>query len=314
MDLSRRNPVLPSALPPLRRSPITATTARRNLAFTKIFDRVGLVLAKTRIFDLLQPKGGPWYKNWRYIATGLVLVASGAYYVSHLEEVPFSPEAKIAEEAYQEMIEEYSTRLLKDDHPIAKVVLKVASDIINAAELADKADWTIHVVDAPEMPTALVLPGGKIFVLTGILPICMDEDGLAVVLGHEIAYISRKMEHEADHIVLILTARACYDPPKAVEFWERFAFIEDLFADDEEPPVMQLWRAHPATAERIKRIQARLEEAEAQCADMSCHVLQDELDRPNAMAAWIKRVVDKARAKAKRDVEELFRLDPVEFD
>jgi Zn-dependent protease with chaperone function len=26
--------------------------------------------------------------------------------------------------------------------------------------------------------------GGKIFVFTGILPICKDEDGLAAVLGH----------------------------------------------------------------------------------------------------------------------------------
>jgi Zn-dependent protease with chaperone function len=30
---------------------------------------------------------------------------------------------------------------------------------------------------------------GKVFVYTGILPICKDEDGLAAVLGHEIAHI-----------------------------------------------------------------------------------------------------------------------------
>ncbi|KAJ3365915.1 hypothetical protein GGF31_008195 [Allomyces arbusculus] len=261
-------------------------------------------------------------------------------------------EAKVAESVYQEMIEEYWPRLLKDDHPIAKVVLKVASDIINAAELADKADWTIHVIDAPEMPTALVLPGGRIFIFTGILPICVDEDGLAVVLGHEIAhqlarhgaeqlsienilaymrfvglaflfdvtkldvsaYFSRRMEHEADHIGLFLTARACYNPAKAVEFWERYAFIESLFADDEEPPMMQFWRTHPATSERIERIQARLEEAEAHSAETPCRLLQDEQDRPDGMGARIKRVVDKGRAKAKHDVEVLFRLDPVEFD
>ncbi|KNE61563.1 hypothetical protein AMAG_18647 [Allomyces macrogynus ATCC 38327] len=326
-----------------RLEPADATAPRRSLAFTKISVRA---------------KRGPWYKNWRFIATGFVIGGLGAYYVSHLNEVPISrrrrfislpseAEAKVAEAAYKEMTEEYWSRLLKDDHPIAQVVHKVASDIINAAELADKADWTIHVVDAPEMPTAFVLPGGKIFVFTGILPICEDEDGLAVVLGHEIAhqlarhtaeqlaienilmslglaflfdltvpdaYFARKMEHEADHIGLFLTARACYDPAKAVEFWERFAFIEDLFADDEEPLVMQFWRTHPVTTERIERIQARLEEAEAHCAETSCHLLKDEVDRPNEMGAWIKRVVDRARGKAKHDVEVLFRLDPVEFD
>lgn len=30
---------------------------------------------------------------------------------------------------------------------------------------------------------------GKVFVYTGILPICKDEDGLAAVLGHEIAHV-----------------------------------------------------------------------------------------------------------------------------
>ena len=30
---------------------------------------------------------------------------------------------------------------------------------------------------------------GKVFVFTGILPICQDEDGLAAVLSHEIAHV-----------------------------------------------------------------------------------------------------------------------------
>ena len=30
---------------------------------------------------------------------------------------------------------------------------------------------------------------GKVFVFTGILPLCRDEDGIAAVLGHEIAHV-----------------------------------------------------------------------------------------------------------------------------
>jgi len=30
---------------------------------------------------------------------------------------------------------------------------------------------------------------GKVFVFTGILPLCQDEDGIAAVLGHEIAHV-----------------------------------------------------------------------------------------------------------------------------
>lgn len=33
------------------------------------------------------------------------------------------------------------------------------------------------------------LSSGKVFVYTGILPICKDQDGLAAVLGHEIAHV-----------------------------------------------------------------------------------------------------------------------------
>ena len=33
---------------------------------------------------------------------------------------------------------------------------------------------------------AFVLPGGKVFVFTGILPVTQNENGLATVLGHEV--------------------------------------------------------------------------------------------------------------------------------
>lgn len=36
----------------------------------------------------------------------------------------------------------------------------------------------------PAPNCSFVLPGGKIFVFTGILPITQNEDGLAVVMGH----------------------------------------------------------------------------------------------------------------------------------
>ena len=47
--------------------------------------------------------------------------------------------------------------------------------------------WQVFVVDNPQR-NAFVLPGGKIFVFTGILPIVQDEDGLAAVLGHEVGH------------------------------------------------------------------------------------------------------------------------------
>jgi len=49
-------------------------------------------------------------------------------------------------------------------------------------------DWEFVVIEAP-IANAFVLPGGKVCVFTGIIPICKDEIGLATVLSHEIGHV-----------------------------------------------------------------------------------------------------------------------------
>ncbi len=49
------------------------------------------------------------------------------------------------------------------------------------------AQWEFVMFDSPEA-NAFCLPGGKVGVYTGILPITKDEAGMATVLGHEIAH------------------------------------------------------------------------------------------------------------------------------
>lgn len=49
--------------------------------------------------------------------------------------------------------------------------------------------WETYVVDDPKTLNAFVIPGGKIFVFTGILPVAENQDGLATVLGHEVAHV-----------------------------------------------------------------------------------------------------------------------------
>lgn len=44
------------------------------------------------------------------------------------------------------------------------------------------------MIDDRQTKNAFVLPGGKIFVFTGILPVSANDDGLATVLGHEVAH------------------------------------------------------------------------------------------------------------------------------
>lgn len=47
--------------------------------------------------------------------------------------------------------------------------------------------WEFNVVDEPTV-NAWCMPGGKVVVYTGLLPVTQDEAGLALVMGHEIAH------------------------------------------------------------------------------------------------------------------------------
>jgi predicted Zn-dependent protease len=49
------------------------------------------------------------------------------------------------------------------------------------------AQWEFVLFDSQE-PNAFCLPGGKVGVYTGILPITQTEGGLAAVIGHEVAH------------------------------------------------------------------------------------------------------------------------------
>ncbi len=53
--------------------------------------------------------------------------------------------------------------------------------------LAKTFDWSVAVLDSAEA-NAFCLPGGKMAVYTGLLPVTRNDDAMAVVLGHEIAH------------------------------------------------------------------------------------------------------------------------------
>ena len=79
------------------------------------------------------------------------------------------------------------TPISKD--PAANALLQKVGRRIAAVAGADmpNAQWEFVVFDSKEA-NAFCLPGGKVGVYTGILPVTRDEAGLATVVGHEIAH------------------------------------------------------------------------------------------------------------------------------
>ncbi len=129
---------------------------------------------------------------------GVVALAGGAFYFSNIEYVPvtgrrrfnfISPEqeAELAKDQFKLVMQEFGDKVLPPDHPYSRVVNRVVSRLLPYAGLQG-LNWEVRVIDDRNVKNAFVMPGGKIFVFSGILPICAGDDGLAHVLGHEIGH------------------------------------------------------------------------------------------------------------------------------
>ncbi|KPM49535.1 M48 family metallopeptidase [Jiulongibacter sediminis] len=57
----------------------------------------------------------------------------------------------------------------------------------NYSEVIDGYQWQFNTVENDQL-NAWCMPGGKVCFYTGILPICQNDEGIAVVMGHEIAH------------------------------------------------------------------------------------------------------------------------------
>ncbi len=81
---------------------------------------------------------------------------------------------------------------MKEEVPISTnpqhnaLVQRVGEKIASVVDLPG-AQWEFVVFDSEEA-NAFCLPGGKVGIYTGILPITQSEEGLAVVIGHEVAH------------------------------------------------------------------------------------------------------------------------------
>jgi len=125
-----------------------------------------------------------------------VVVGSGLAY--GFEKVPISGrrrwnimnagvETWIGNQEYEQLLAEYERQIVDVNDPRARLVRKVMDRLIPTSGLMADKQWTIHLIES-EQQNAFVLPGGHVFVFAGILPACKNEDGVAVVLAHEMAH------------------------------------------------------------------------------------------------------------------------------
>lgn len=129
------------------------------------------------------------------LALGLLATTPACETISNFNAVPLEQDPVLGAEAYPELLEGETIISSGSDY---QTVVEMTDRLVRAAkesdpEIANLFEWEVKLVRRDDLVNAWCLPGGKMAVYTGILPVARDgsgdfETGLAVVMGHEIAH------------------------------------------------------------------------------------------------------------------------------
>lgn len=134
----------------------------------------------------------------------IALIMIAVYAVRGCQDGPFGrqqvvamnqqQESALGLEAFEQVMAE--SKVVNNTKDV-EIVKKVARRLIAATKSPEflaatktkevEFEWEVEVVQ-DEQVNAFCLPGGKIVVYTGILPVAVNEAGLATVMGHEISH------------------------------------------------------------------------------------------------------------------------------
>jgi metalloendopeptidase OMA1, mitochondrial len=105
-------------------------------------------------------------------------------------------ESALGIQAYREVL---SSQPTVRSGPEYELVRRCAARLAAATGDAGRGfSWEVSLIDGREV-NAFCLPGGKIAVYRGILPVARSEAGLAVVMGHEMAHAT--LRHGSERIL-----------------------------------------------------------------------------------------------------------------
>ena len=252
-----------------------------------------------------------------WLAAVMLFVGCSTVPITGRRQISFVPQSQLIASSMDSYNQLIAQSKLSHDPQKTQMVVTVGNRIAKSAEQFMRENgmekelqnyhWEFNLIEDDKTVNAFCMPGGKIAVYTGILPVTQDETGLAVVMGHEVAHAlanhggermsqllltqmgetglsmalskqpaqtkalmmqaygagtqigillpySRSHELEADHIGLVLMAKASYDPRAAIPFWQRMSE-----GGGQRPPAFL--STHPAPEKRIEDIRKELPEA-----------------------------------------------------
>ena len=141
------------------------------------------------------------------IAAALLLTSCGTVPITGRSQLNLVSDADVLQSSLTQYASFMSSATKSTQATQSAQVTRVGQRIAAATEAYLKANglasevknfaWEFNLVKSDEV-NAWCMPGGKIVVYEGILPVTQDETGLAIVLGHEIAHSVAK--HSAEQL------------------------------------------------------------------------------------------------------------------
>ena len=129
---------------------------------------------------------------------GLLMYSCSTVPLSGRNRISFVSESEMqsaAAQSYNALLKDPQTKVLNnaDANRVKQIGQKIARAVtsyMNANGYASQIEgfkWEFNLIDSKEI-NAWCMPGGKVAVYSGILPVTKDDAGLATVMGHEIAH------------------------------------------------------------------------------------------------------------------------------
>ena len=153
---------------------------------------------------------------------GFILNSCTSAPITQRKQLSIVPEAKLNAQAAQLYEKVKEKEKLSDDikslNLIKEIGKKMEDSISQYFENKDIPDptsnfqWEYILIENKKMKNAWCMPGGKIAVYTGMLEITKNEDGLAAVMGHEVAHaVAKHSVERASRGVVLQTGTQLLD-------------------------------------------------------------------------------------------------------
>ncbi|OGU58239.1 MAG: peptidase M48 [Ignavibacteria bacterium RIFOXYB2_FULL_35_12] len=131
------------------------------------------------------------------IIFSIIGISCSTVAITGRKQLNIIPDSEMLSMSFQQYDEFIKTNKLSANVNNTNMVKRAGSNIQNAVQryfaennMSDRLNgynWEFNLVESADV-NAWCMPGGKVVVYTGILPLTQDESGLAVVMGHEIAH------------------------------------------------------------------------------------------------------------------------------